>query len=589
MCTKITIEILTLKSITIQTPSFYFALYIPKDKIKIKIKIRQTLFFHQPNQNNYLIYYNKPNNNPNLKLNLNGIAIFLMDKRKSEVMPLKKIAYKSAPEEENPWWTEETLQKILQRKIEVLYAQMEEYKTRAQLLEEENKRIINQKLSETTKDKPEDLIKQIQEKILQFSEQKTTISLLQRRLYKVQQSKDKESAQDKQKDTDKISSGISCSSCNSNQNSNQNQNQDNCNLSVEDLTREINRVEQLEARIDRVLAKHPPNYTALVKSLESESAELTANNKELSDKISKLILRSTEIKEAHQQELAELQVQIQQLEKQKQTADLISGQEKEKMQLLTDRIADLYATMERVSGELMDYTRTQEKENTSRVACTTECQQRVSELESKELDRVEEVAYLVRKYVDASKENDELKLKLQSITANNDRKHSLTQINQSLSTNQNQSLSTNQNQILSATCSDCTQLRSELEQSKLEYLERSSASQYHKRKAAQLEAELKALKKTAVDLESANTRLQEKLVKKQPKPSSSADSSKEIELYQKMVRCSVCTTNIKNAVLKRCMHLICKDCVNDRYAARQRTCPFCGSPFTLSDVVSIYL
>lgn len=56
-----------------------------------------------------------------------------------------------------------------------------------------------------------------------------------------------------------------------------------------------------------------------------------------------------------------------------------------------------------------------------------------------------------------------------------------------------------------------------------------------------------------------------------------------------MTKCSLCNKNFKSVALKTCGHCFCKDCVEDRLAARMRKCPSCNSQFSRYDVLNIHL
>lgn len=67
------------------------------------------------------------------------------------------------------------------------------------------------------------------------------------------------------------------------------------------------------------------------------------------------------------------------------------------------------------------------------------------------------------------------------------------------------------------------------------------------------------------------------------------DIVEEVERYKKVLRCSLCDTNIKNSVISRCMHTFCDSCLGDRLKARQRKCPSCQVEFNSNDIKKIYL
>jgi E3 ubiquitin-protein ligase BRE1 len=67
------------------------------------------------------------------------------------------------------------------------------------------------------------------------------------------------------------------------------------------------------------------------------------------------------------------------------------------------------------------------------------------------------------------------------------------------------------------------------------------------------------------------------------------DLEEEVEIYKKLMKCNSCHTRDKNAVILKCMHCFCKQCLDIRLETRQRKCPNCGDAFGASDVKQIYL
>lgn len=67
------------------------------------------------------------------------------------------------------------------------------------------------------------------------------------------------------------------------------------------------------------------------------------------------------------------------------------------------------------------------------------------------------------------------------------------------------------------------------------------------------------------------------------------DLEEELVIYKKMMKCNSCHTRDKNAVILKCMHCFCKNCLDIRLETRQRKCPNCGDPFGANDVKQIFL
>ncbi|KAK2140818.1 hypothetical protein LSH36_1238g00029 [Paralvinella palmiformis] len=72
---------------------------------------------------------------------------------------------------------------------------------------------------------------------------------------------------------------------------------------------------------------------------------------------------------------------------------------------------------------------------------------------------------------------------------------------------------------------------------------------------------------------------------------SSADEvlMEEIREYKEQLTCPSCKVKKKNAVLTKCFHVFCLDCLKTRYETRQRKCPKCNAAFGANDYHRIYL
>lgn len=71
---------------------------------------------------------------------------------------------------------------------------------------------------------------------------------------------------------------------------------------------------------------------------------------------------------------------------------------------------------------------------------------------------------------------------------------------------------------------------------------------------------------------------------------SSTDRGKErqLEMYRRMVMCSVNTDQLIGCALTRCGHMFSKECITERIKSRNRRCPACGKPFGADDYIDIY-
>lgn len=63
----------------------------------------------------------------------------------------------------------------------------------------------------------------------------------------------------------------------------------------------------------------------------------------------------------------------------------------------------------------------------------------------------------------------------------------------------------------------------------------------------------------------------------------------EIKDYKAQLTCPSCKTNRKDAVLTKCFHVFCYDCLRTRYDTRQRKCPKCNASFAANDFHRLYL
>jgi len=61
-----------------------------------------------------------------------------------------------------------------------------------------------------------------------------------------------------------------------------------------------------------------------------------------------------------------------------------------------------------------------------------------------------------------------------------------------------------------------------------------------------------------------------------------------LDITLNMLRCSICRDQFKNAVITRCYHLFCRDCIDRNLASRNRKCPACGEKFGSDDVKTVY-
>lgn len=63
----------------------------------------------------------------------------------------------------------------------------------------------------------------------------------------------------------------------------------------------------------------------------------------------------------------------------------------------------------------------------------------------------------------------------------------------------------------------------------------------------------------------------------------------EIQDYKEQLTCPTCKTNKKDAILTKCFHVFCLNCLKARYETRNRKCPKCNATFGANDYHRIYL
>ncbi|UYV62798.1 RNF20 [Cordylochernes scorpioides] len=63
----------------------------------------------------------------------------------------------------------------------------------------------------------------------------------------------------------------------------------------------------------------------------------------------------------------------------------------------------------------------------------------------------------------------------------------------------------------------------------------------------------------------------------------------EIREYKEQLTCPSCKVKKKDAVLTKCFHVFCFDCLKTRYETRQRKCPKCNAAFGANDFHRLYL
>ncbi|VDQ11428.1 unnamed protein product [Trichobilharzia regenti] len=60
-------------------------------------------------------------------------------------------------------------------------------------------------------------------------------------------------------------------------------------------------------------------------------------------------------------------------------------------------------------------------------------------------------------------------------------------------------------------------------------------------------------------------------------------------LMLEQLTCPTCKINRKDAILTKCFHVFCLNCLKVRYETRNRKCPKCNATFGANDYHRIYL
>ncbi|KAM0688705.1 E3 ubiquitin-protein ligase bre1 [Conglomerata obtusa] len=118
-----------------------------------------------------------------------------------------------------------------------------------------------------------------------------------------------------------------------------------------------------------------------------------------------------------------------------------------------------------------------------------------------------------------------------------------------------------------------------------EFEERKNAAQFHKRNTIKLINEIEILKKKLELLEKEHNETNGNNNENYNK----SDLMVDLENYRKLLRCTACDKKYKDTIILRCMHVFCKDCIDERIKSRNRNCPNCNENFHTADVKRIYL
>ncbi|XP_063921654.1 E3 ubiquitin-protein ligase Bre1 isoform X3 [Zophobas morio] len=115
------------------------------------------------------------------------------------------------------------------------------------------------------------------------------------------------------------------------------------------------------------------------------------------------------------------------------------------------------------------------------------------------------------------------------------------------------------------------------------------AQQVVAEKTSSLEAE--AFKTKRLQEEIAQLKRKAERMKKMELAGTTLDEvmMEEIREYKETLTCPSCKVKRKDAVLSKCFHVFCYDCLKTRYETRQRKCPKCNCAFGANDYHRLFL
>ncbi|CAH1118886.1 unnamed protein product [Phaedon cochleariae] len=115
------------------------------------------------------------------------------------------------------------------------------------------------------------------------------------------------------------------------------------------------------------------------------------------------------------------------------------------------------------------------------------------------------------------------------------------------------------------------------------------AQQVVAEKTSSLEAE--AYKTKRLQEEIAQLKRKAERMKKMEMAGTTLDEvmMEEIREYKETLTCPSCKVKRKDAVLSKCFHVFCYDCLKTRYETRQRKCPKCNCAFGANDYHRLFL
>ena len=100
-----------------------------------------------------------------------------------------------------------------------------------------------------------------------------------------------------------------------------------------------------------------------------------------------------------------------------------------------------------------------------------------------------------------------------------------------------------------------------------------------------------AAKRIAAERDAAHRRLSRQMSGESPGKGAAGGGgdNMELEFYRAKVKCSLCRINDKDAIISKCMHSFCRECIQTRLEMRNRKCPACALQFDFQSVKDLFL
>lgn len=107
-------------------------------------------------------------------------------------------------------------------------------------------------------------------------------------------------------------------------------------------------------------------------------------------------------------------------------------------------------------------------------------------------------------------------------------------------------------------------------------------------KTAAMEEESFKMRRSQEEISGLRKRL-ERLKKVEQATTADEVLLEEIRELKSQLICPSCKVQRKDAVLTKCFHVFCMECLKTRYETRQRKCPKCNAAFGANDFKRIYI